>query len=355
MDGGNQALRELGVPVLILLLGCAGEPQHLDSGVRFEEVAAFGCVDCPGPELFGGIISLSAGPEGILAILTSDPPFGRLIKVATHRATTFAAEGDGPGEVRWPLGIAVLHDGRIGIAGRTMDVFDPSGRHLERVLNEPGDGFRTLQLIAAPANGWVLQFRTSSYPEGSYQLRLLDGDLRVVSRIPFPDEIWNETEDRTNPFGLAYAVSDEGRIAIGTGRGEYRIVLVDGSGRVVARGGRDIPMPERTEKELAELRQSLSRVPSPEGEEPSMMTTNPHFRYMRFDSSGRLWVQTARGAQDQTVFDIFSPQLTYLGEAMLPEKTGVFQVRDGELIAQTRGELDTPVAKVWRIVGLESR
>jgi hypothetical protein len=339
------------LPLLLAMIGsgCAVGEGALDSGVRFRQVAQFGCMDCSGPESFGGILSVSAGDGGIVAVLTSDSPYGRLIDVESREITSFAGEGDGPGEVRWPFGVAMLKDGGVLVAGRTTDVFDRSGHHLRRVIDESDEGYSTQQLVGAPSNEYVLDFRRGRYPIDSYHLRLLDQDGEVIRKVPFPEEIWSEEEDRTNLYNPRYAVSDSGRIAVGTGGGEYRIVLLDEGGAVVAKANRDIERPERTEEEKEELR-SRMLIPLVDGIEPEIGDTWPHMGSMRFDDTGRLWVQTYRGRSHHTVFDLFSKDLTYLGEAELPGRIWYFQVRDGRLIAHVTGELDLPLVKIWRIV-----
>ena len=71
---------------------------------------------------------------------------------------------------------------------------------------------------------------------------------------------------------------------------------------------------------------------------------------LRFDASGRLWVRTPRGNfSGRTVFDVFAPDLTYLGEVTIAEVLTYWHIGGSLLVGAGFSDLDIPIVKVWSV------
>lgn len=345
----------VGYVLLATLVACETPDQvdHDLAPVRLEPVAEFGCVDCTGPELFGAVVSISASPDGMVAVVTPESPHLRLLGPGPGVARELAPTGDGPGEVRTPITVAVLADGSTLLAGQATDRFDAVGAHVRRTSSMDSSLYRTLQLVTSPSATHLLSVQKSTLPGGSGRLVLLDGVGREVESVmTVPEEVWLTDDSPRLVILVAHAVSDDGRVAIGIGgQEEYKILVVDDSAHVVARARRDIPRPLRSSREVEDLERRISAVTGRAS--PGIPLERPHFapHAFRFDAGGRLWVFTFRGTEGTTVFDVFGHDLDYLGEVIVDQRVEAFHISGDFLAASTLGESDLPGVTVWRIEG----
>lgn len=173
----NGALR--GDPDLVLSAPSLADA--LDTDVR-----SFGAVE--GADALGEIVSARLSPDGsFIAALEASPPFLRIFR-RDGAVESFVARGDGPGEIRAPLSLAVS-DSEIAI----LEV----GTRLVLVRHD-GEPTATYvlasvlpQAIGRACGGWVLygpDLNRSDRIPWLRTLELSDGDLRT-SRILFRDSI----------------------------------------------------------------------------------------------------------------------------------------------------------------------
>lgn len=325
--------------------GCTADAEAVsDLGFDFHSVAEYGCLDCVGDELLGLVLALDRAPDGATAVVTASPPHVRLFR--RDGSSSFGPSGDGPGELRGAQALAVMHDGRVIVSGRTLDVFDTAGTFLERSTASSDDGFRRARSVTSSSGEWAVHLEDAVWPESGIRLRLEGGDTPAARTIELPSLLYAEGEPRDSRAALRFAVSDDGRVALGTRGGDYRLVVVfpDGSTHSTQR---DIPAPQRSEQELAELQKLLDEGPGAGRSEAR--PDKGHMGLIRFDERGRLWVQTARGVPGVTLFDLFDPHLRYLGEVVLEAEAGWFDVGGGEIVALIAGPLDVPLIRVWSI------
>jgi hypothetical protein len=106
------------------------------------------------------------------------------------------------------------------------------------------------------------------------------------------------------------------------------------------------PPPAMRERMLEQLRTR----PAPSGPR-----YRPHFSdtfdgALRFDAAGKLWVRTTRGnVSNQTVFDLFDGDLTYLGEVIIEELLINWHVGSTMLVGSVHDDLGVPFVKVWAL------
>jgi hypothetical protein len=97
--------------------------------------------------LFGRIVNLTGGPDGNVYILDNQLCQVTVISPEGEFVTTLGREGDGPGEVRQAIGLAVMDDGMVAIA---------SGFPGKAVrLHADGTPADTVYPIGVPADGHV--------------------------------------------------------------------------------------------------------------------------------------------------------------------------------------------------------
>jgi hypothetical protein len=71
---------------------------------------------------------------------------------------------------------------------------------------------------------------------------------------------------------------------------------------------------------------------------------------LRFDDSGRLWVLTGRGSENEAVVDLYDRELRLMGEVRVPGVVGRFAVGPGHLVTSGEDEDGVPIVTVWRLV-----
>lgn len=122
------------VPIAIMALIVSPAAASLSAQVpepppRFERETTIGCAMCGGPAELGVVLSLSVR-DGRLLEADRDPPHVRLFDLRGQVLAQLGEEGDGPGELRFPLAAALSADGGITVVdmrrGR-IPGFDPSG------------------------------------------------------------------------------------------------------------------------------------------------------------------------------------------------------------------------------------
>jgi len=106
-----------------------------------ETLYTVGAVEGEAWETFGSVSSLAFDADGTLFVL--DEAVGHIVAVDTtgSHVRTISNEGDGPGELGRPEGLAVFSDGRIGVldfAKVGLQLFSRDGTFLEgiRFANE---------------------------------------------------------------------------------------------------------------------------------------------------------------------------------------------------------------------------
>lgn len=141
-----------------------------------------------GPDALGQVAALAFGPAGDLFVL--DGSFAQVVVFDTlgHVMRRFGARGDGPAELREPVGWTVDPGGHVwvGDAGsRSLKVFGPEGAHLRTVSfrDRPVPDLRTLTSGEAGAV-LVLERPRDAKDKTIALLRVTeDGDIREMRRV----------------------------------------------------------------------------------------------------------------------------------------------------------------------------
>lgn len=251
-----------GLSGLIGITGCgvesgAGAPRsaRLDSPdfpiePSVETVFTVGAIDGAPWETFGSVSSLAFDADGTLFILDSDAGHIVVVDTSGRYVRTISNEGEGPGELGRPEGLAVFPDGRIGVmdfAKVGLQLFDRDGTFLEGIRFATEAGVPGIPFHAMPDHSVVTAevFRRSPQEDGSGGSRPVvrfrpDGSgelLYAAWQGPPPDDRRLEDVEsggiflqlrpiQAFPPPLELGVSRDGRVAIVDSIG-YRIKVVD--------------------------------------------------------------------------------------------------------------------------------
>lgn len=344
-------------PQSMLASSAAAQAQGPLQVPTLEPVGVFGCLACTGPDLFGRIIKVSAGPGSSFAVLTGEEPFVRLFDLDPPSARQFGRRGGGPGEFRLPMGIILLEDSVLvahhrgassAIPVLSIDGTPSDGQPL--IARSEVRGFRS-----SPSGQWIAWSETVP---GEARARVVRRSVATGAMDTLDISPW-VLEGATDPRAyaeLSVAVSDSGTVAIGYGKVAYRIELVPLNGGAT-RGGRRVPPRPYTEDEIEDRRQTLARII---GADRSSALTEDQPEYhpfflsdaLRFDSKNRLWVRPApyRFNDDgDTVFDLFDSSLQFLGEVQLGHFAMDHDIGKDLFIAFTFGEMGIHQVRVFRL------
>ena len=328
-----------------------------------EKLTEIGCLECTGPAQFSEIHDVAVSDSGEIVVADRSAPMLRVFDRTGRVLWTGGRSGGGPGEYRYPMRVAIGPN-------RSLTIVDMRARRLTRLAR---DGSVT-------STDPILTFPAAASPRGrTGDLALLMDDFRG----PFAIERWAATASRSmahatiartpSPVGRgmiqpSMAAAPSGALAIGVDPFAYRIVRLDPSGRALPDLTRDIPLARRTEAEMQELatrlaagpqirstEQSVSKAPAstPLRSSGTDFTMKPFYPLdgLRYDDSGRLWVLTTRGVDQQSVFDIFGPTGAFAGSVTLPVRVRTFSLAGTYLATASEDAEGVPRVTLWRVRG----
>ncbi|MCY3701032.1 MAG: 6-bladed beta-propeller [Gemmatimonadetes bacterium] len=220
---------------------------------RVETVYTVGVIEGEAWETFGSVSSLAFDGDGTLFILDADAGHIVVVDTAGRHVRTISNEGEGPGELGRPQGLAVFSDGRIGVmdfAKVGLQLFARDGTFLEGIRFATEAGIPGIPFHAMPDHGVVTAevFRRSSKEDGSGASRPVvrfrpDGSgalFHAAWQGPPPDDTRLEDVEsggifmqlrpiQAFPPPLELGVFRDGRVAIVDSVG-YRIKIVGPEG-----------------------------------------------------------------------------------------------------------------------------
>lgn len=352
--------------------------------------------------MFGDIRSLAVAPDGSIYVMDTQVPALRKYAPDGSYIATFGREGEGPGEYKGPDGgLAVLDDGRVVLRdprnGR-LQVYSPTGEPLDtwpirgnfntsRPLVADTAG-RVHTLILLDPEAAVTDWRTgllaidaetgepvdtTAAPTWDYdEPRLIaqrvsdDGTSTSVNGVPFgPEEVWTFSPLGYMVGGLSV------RYAIGLYRPDAPVLRIE-----------RVHEPVRVQSSEKANREEITRwnmrrtQPDWTWNGPAIPDEKPPFRGLFVGRDGRIWVllhqpgeripdaqvaeldpddpspRPANRWREPTVFDVFEPDGTYLGQVHGPTEMVFYPnpVFDGDRVwAVVRDELDVEYVSRFRV------
>ncbi len=358
-------------------------------------------------ETFGGISTVAFNAAGELSVFDSQSRRVIVVDVDGGHLRTFGREGDGPGELQFPLAFTLLPDGRAVIFdfGRpgTFEIYDAVGAFETGVTVDIMQGVPGSLLLPLPdgrlvsAGGPRFNFPSADeepdYRRDIHVFSLAGDDTEVLYRAwdlpPTESEVTIEDEqgrpemtiNRMRAFepGLHLAVHVDGRLAVADST-TYEVKLVDADGNVTGTIGRPIAPTVVTEEIMEATRaqrieaysattaigfmgQEMSSAESAQMRETFLTQVEtmvfadeiPVIAGMAVDREGRFWITRAPaeiGGDAPT--DILTPNGDYLGTLpagghSIPDAFGP----DGLMAYIEADEVGVQRVRVTRLVALE--
>ena len=319
-----------------------------------------------GPESFFSVSERTVGVDSAGRIYVLDTDGHRLLVFAGDGShlRTLGREGEGPGEIAWPIRLNMKPDGTalIDDLGRgRVHGFDSEGMpldtHEELVPNNRqiwgGEGYysaistieedhmlyRFLRVVGADTTELA---RLTSPATGVVELESCGMALSGMSPLFSPNIVWDAWSDR--------AVAREGTA--------YQVDVFD-EGIRVARYRRSIE-PVEANRDLAkrELGEGM-RMMSSAGvrecawdevvEKRGFAELVPAIRTLRVGPDGRIWVSRGGPRSEPTPTDVLAADGSYIGTLPADVPFPIGFLPDGRLLATERDELEVERLVVYRI------
>lgn len=277
--------------------------------------------------------------------------------------SSFGGDGDGPGELRFPVSLNQGPAGNLWVGDVRADrftVFTADGALLD-THRYPADEITGRGDFAADGRFRDLSFR---------RLLVLDEQFRPEDTILMPEfegEVFRPASPASSPGSFSMvalrpvpftarqvnALSPDGSLWVGV-TDRYALARLGSDGdtvRIIRRAGVErhpVTAEERAAavEDLSPLIEhgadlDLSRIPE----------TKPYFSRFLFADDGHLWVQmeTEAGFSGQR-WDVFDPTGVHLGSVETELDLGTMVIRDGHVLGVVTDELDIQYVVRARIV-----
>lgn len=332
---------------------------------RLREELRLGTIEGDGPEIFGRVLDVLAGPSGRIYMLERPSQELRIFAPDGSHVATAGGPGQGPGELNLTfLGQLVqAPSGRIWVnnaTSRRWEVFTQEGDFVTSVpqrlnsfsvlnvagddgtlyvgdqLRDPDGESRQIVIHHEMRGDSLVALDTFPVPElperESVDVSLSSDDTQIDMRVPVP--FVHQPGWSLDPGGHFWVEPGDG----------YRLVAVGLEGdtlRVVERAYEPVPVtaaeldramePYET-GELASADLDRSRVPD----------HHPAIDRYWTDPAGNLWVRRVVG-EDRKALDVFDPEGIYLGEVRTDidlDRFTLEQITDDAVYGVLRDELD---------------
>lgn len=281
--------------------------------------------------LFGVINEVVADAEGTFYFL--DRQLSQVHAYSSQGAflRTVVTEGDGPGEVRMPVAMVMLPEGRLGVAQAfpaKIVVVDREGTPAGSIT--PGGdarsgGFNMVQEIASRGqylavsgrqmrqsdNGFErIRYLATIEQNGQEKTRLLEDtgpDMVVQGKFVEKDEYFVDHG--------RWAMGPDGKLYTAETRDEYRIKVYTHGGEQLRVIEREFEPPKRTEEEKGRVGEGMLIMVNGERVQIDAEPEDypPCIERMYVAESGSLWVRNSRGTRDQAAgimetWDVFDAE-----------------------------------------------
>ncbi len=289
--------------------------------------------------IFGRITDLAMHPDGTLYVLDNQLCHVVVISATGEHLGELSRQGDGPGELRQPMGLVLLPDDKLGVG---------MGFPAKLVtLQRDGTPIGTHYPVGAPAEGNVAVMISLHYVDGvlgasggsivfapdgnSHTNRFLslgDASLNDFHRIletttPFDPTGYRFVETDNYYIDRSWALGSGGRIYAPMTRDAYEVSEFDTAGTLVRVFGRRYEPRKRTVAERGRVSPVINPG-TPENTDWAIAGHDPCIvRIMLHPDDDTVWVLTPHGHEDQPegtleTWDVFSPAGEYLRQVPIP-------------------------------------
>ena len=288
-------------------------------------------------------------------LLELQPPELRVYDLASGGfVKKMGRKGDGPGEYRFPVDLAVSSSGTAAVLSMSGRVafWTPEGTLAGEV--RAGTGLAT-DLMAV--RGDTFYVKSDRFPPHDYsEFRVVTPDT-ALAKARFRDEELaglREQGSSANNHSYAVAATPTGDLLLSPPGPDYLIFRVGTDGKLsqtLSRPG--IPPLSRSEEEMEVVRERVRKGFAAAGRDaPQNLRVplyRPHVARIAVSPDGSIWALTQRGDESTTIIDHFSPGGSFLASYSLALAVGDLAVGERSIYLLVRGEYDvTGIAVVDR-------
>lgn len=281
--------------------------------------------------VFGAIIDVCHGPAGEILVLDQMICAVRVYDSEGDYITQIGRSGDGPGELRLPLSIACLEDGRIFVNDPMKNSFisyDSSYSYLENITDwSNGPPMDPAGLDGSNYSGMRIGFEVNDTNFEIIRLLGRFSDSTEPDIVYLEDRVTASPEDFSGMlsamiFAFVHTGDDEGRFFYSPMSSEiYEVFAFDADGGDLFHISQDVPRTEKTPIEIEDEKIYIESWVTRMGASGVVIDWQPDpYRYMikmlGVDSHDRLWVQ--RGTDLAPLFDVYDMHGEHLFSAQLP-------------------------------------
>jgi hypothetical protein len=307
---------------------------------------------------FGRIVEVKRGPDGSIYILDNQICQVMVFSAEGEHLRDLSRQGDGPGELRQPMGLIFPTDETVGVGmgfpgklvtmkldGTPVQSFFPIGAPADGNIGvmigiQYRDGFMVASggslVFGGPDESHTKRFLSVCNADCSERQNILEkpvpldpnGQRYVESRHYYPDFRWI-----LGPSGLVYAADQ---------RDAYEISVYDKTGSLVKVFGRKFKARKRTGEDKEEVRPLIDVTGNPDID----ITAEDHdeciSRVLFNDDDQTFWVQSPHSEEGHSedileAWDVFSLDGKYLKQVGIPlgnemEDGACYLVGDNQLI-----------------------
>jgi hypothetical protein len=230
---------------------------------------------------------------------------------------SLSREGDGPGEVRFPVDMTFLPDGTLGILqpfpGKVKKLSlggDPMG---QITIGDPTEGGFVMLIDAQSRGEHLLMGGTNMSLSAAAQnitnfLASFDSEANEIVRYEENTYHLNLAaihmveKDQYFPHQRHWAIGPDGRVYVASYRDEYKINVYNLDGTIDRVICRDYAAPKRSAKELKRMTDLINAqaANSPIELKMDFADTEPVISTLFVDAKGYLWVANSESGKNQT-------------------------------------------------------
>ncbi len=294
-------------------------------------------------------VALAVDEErGRLLLLETQPPELRLHDLRDGRYLgTLGRGGDGPGEYRNPIGLAVGSGGRAAVLSTSGRVTFWDADDVLAGTVQAGPGMAT-DIVAACADSFYV--KTDRFPPDDVaEFRVVAVD-RVLGRPMFRDSDVPGTAEPGRPVrNHAYAVAGtlRGDLLLAPPGPAYTILRIDRSGEVTQVWQRPEVAPlARSEEEIEAVRERVRKAFAALGRAaPTSLrvpTYRSHVARLAVAPEGSVWALTQRGDSSSAIIDRFDAAGEFTGSFAVALRAIELAVSSEAIYLLARGPFDVP-------------
>ncbi len=283
---------------------------------------------------------------GRLLVLELQPPELRSYSSGSGELLgILGGEGDGPGEYRHPIGVAVNGEGLaavLAVNGR-VTFWDDDGAPAGIVHTGPG---LASEIMAAQGDTFYVKFDLFP-PDDFSEFRPVTPDT-ALDHVRYRDAgLVGESEPGGGPKNQAYAVTAtaSGDLLLSPPGPDYLILRISPGGVVSQRVERQEVLPlKRDAKEVGAIRERVRRGFAAAGRPPPAIIPvpeyRPHLARLAVASDGSIWGLTHRGDGDLSIVDCFGSDGLYAATYAFRLRVTDIAVTSDYVFLLARGEYD---------------